>query len=301
MIKIKITNLEDIKNEYLSKLSKKKFNRKKGNGIHNHWIDNRNRIISATPIDFQNIVNEFNAQNQSGFDKFNIYMEGQYEELFYNQKVGYWLAEKLDIRTCPYCNRHYTFTIEKKKTKAADEKIIKPQFDHFYPKSKHPYLALSFYNLIPSCPTCNKVKRDEEISINPYWEDFQENNCKFVLKDKNISRPAIIDKNNIEVGFNFEREKNIKRAKHKCEDNIDVFGLRELYNKHTDYVEEIIDKAQAYNSTYYDSLIQSFRGLGATPEQIDRYVWGNYTEIDEQFKRPLSKLTRDVLEQLGIK
>ncbi|KAA6310471.1 hypothetical protein EZS27_038231 [termite gut metagenome] len=100
-----------------------------------------------------------------------------------------------------------------------------------------------------------------------------------------------MDKNNIKVDFSSESEN----------ENIKVFGLKELYNEHIDYVEEIIDKAQAYNSTYYDSLIQSFSGLGKTPAEVDRYVWGNYIETADQCKRPLSKLTKDILEQLDIK
>lgn len=196
---------------------------------------------------------------------------------------AYWLMNELRVNTCPYCNRQYTFTIE--------DKGIRPQFDHFYPQSKYPYLALSFYNLVPSCPTCNQIKLDKPINKNPYIEGFG-NDYKFELKNKdNTKEDWCLDKNNIKVDFSSESEN----------ENIKVFGLKELYNEHIDYVEEIIDKAQAYNSTYYDSLIQSFSGLGKTPAEVDRYVWGNYIETADQCKRPLSKLTKDILEQLDIK
>lgn len=59
---------------------------------------------------------------------------------------------ELNIRTCPYCNRQYTFTIDNKHTKTA------PEYDHFYDKAHYPLLAVSFYNLIPSCHTCNHIK-----------------------------------------------------------------------------------------------------------------------------------------------
>ncbi|OAV71393.1 hypothetical protein Barb6_01430 [Bacteroidales bacterium Barb6] len=113
---------------------------------------------------------------------------------------------------------------------------------------------------------------------------------KFELKkDKETDLSVILDKKNIKVDFSSDNK------------NIEVFGLKELYNQHIDYVEEIIDKAQAYNADYYDSLIQSFSGLGKTPTEIDRCIWGNYIETADHCKRPLSKLTRDILEQLGIK
>ncbi|MER2865515.1 hypothetical protein [Morganella morganii] len=52
--------------------------------------------------------------------------------------------------------------------------------DHFYLKSRYPFLSLSFYNLIPCCGLCNSRYRSTknfEISshINPYFESFDEN------------------------------------------------------------------------------------------------------------------------------
>jgi len=125
MIKIERNKLDDIASEYLTKLQDEKgYNKKKDNVIHNHWIDNRARIIKSK--NFNAIINEFNALNQDGFKAFKEYMIGQYEELFYNRKFGKWLAKKLDVRTCPYCNRQYTFTVE------VGTRDIRPEFDHFH-------------------------------------------------------------------------------------------------------------------------------------------------------------------------
>ena len=229
--------------------------------------------------DFESDVEKNNLQ---GIEKYFDYKK------IVNNEFGGWLMQKLNVKTCPYCNRAYTFTVKHKNN------YIKPQFDHFYPQKGRkgekgfPYLALSFYNLVPSCPPCNQKKSTQKIDINPHIEGF-EGSCKFVIKDKKTGLPSITDKKNIEVDFSSNNK------------NITVFGLKELYNKHTDYIGEIIDKAQAYNTVYYDSLIQTFSGLGKTPAEIDRYVWGNYLEKAEHCNRPLSKLTSDVLEQIGIK
>src|SRR5690606_37151236 len=142
MIKINRGNLAIIAGNYLKELKnkKKRFNKKKNNVLQNFWVDNKDRIIKSN--DLNSIIQEFNALNQDGFDDFKIYMIGQYEEIFYNKKVGKWLSTELNVKTCPYCNRQYTFTIEK------GTKNIRPEFDHFHSKSEFPYLALSFYNLI---------------------------------------------------------------------------------------------------------------------------------------------------------
>ncbi|GAB6009882.1 HNH endonuclease [Dysgonomonas reticulitermitis] len=285
MIKIQIN--ETLVSDYFDKI--KTTDRRKPTSMHTIFVDNIEEIVKCKPEDFAKLIKKYKEnfkKSDNNFPVFHKYMENQYKTM--SSSCGHWLAEQLNVKVCPYCNRHYTFTIEKKRIQGKDKKTTRPEFDHFYPKSEYPYLALSFYNLIPSCPTCNHIKDKELISINPYLDEFGDN-CKFVLKDKDTDKPMILDKKNITVGFS---SKN---------DNITVFGLKELYNEHIDYVEEIIDKAQAYNAGYYNFLIHSFSGLGATPEQIDRYVWGNYTEMADQCKRPLSKLTRDVLEQLDIK
>lgn len=285
MIKIERANLKVIADNYLNKLLQvKKYNNKKGNVIQNYWITHKDRIIISKDLD--GIINEFKKLNQNGLDKFSDYMIGQYEELFYNHKIGKWLAEQLDIKTCPYCNRQYTFTIESED----GTKSIRPEFDHFHSKSDFPFLALSFYNLIPACPTCNHTKSNNPIDINPYYEGF-EDYYKFKVLTKNNREDSLdwLLKEEMEIDFT-NSNKNIKE-----------FALKELYNEHLDYVKEIIDKVQAYNQTYYTSLIDTYKGLGKQEAEIDRFIWGNYLDNTEHEKRGLAKLTKDILQQLKIK
>jgi len=56
---------------------------------------------------------------------------------------AYELIKKLNLSVCPYCNRNTIYNL-KNNTKRTSE------LDHFYPQSKYPYFALSFYNLVPS-------------------------------------------------------------------------------------------------------------------------------------------------------
>lgn len=67
------------------------------------------------------------------------------------------------IRVCPYCGL----------TIIQPSNSTKHQIDHFFPKGKYPFLALSYYNLIPSCDKCNesplKGQKDPiEQNINGY-------------------------------------------------------------------------------------------------------------------------------------
>ena len=71
---------------------------------------------------------------------------------FANRKIAYHISIKRNVTVCPYCNRQYVFTVIPSKGR------VRPQFDHYFPKKDYPYLALSLYNLIPSCSICNMAK-----------------------------------------------------------------------------------------------------------------------------------------------
>ena len=118
----------------------------------------------------------------------------------------------------------------------------------------------------------------------------------FTLEDKNtggVYDPEknhwVFDPNNVEIKI-----KNGNR-------NVSRLGLEEVYNMHTDIVADIVSKAQAYNESFYQSLVDSYSGLGKTPEEIYRLIWGTYMNPQEYGLRPLSKFTKDVLDELGIK
>lgn len=196
-----------------------------------------------------------------------------------------WLMNKLNIKVCPYCNRTYTFTVKSQRTGGRN---VRPELDHFLPKSIGAYmhLAISFYNLIPSCPLCNQLKGVAECDYHPYYGHLV-----------NGSEPMFVVTNTSEdVLFPDDPKIDVEGTNN----NISTLAIKELYSQHTDYVKEILDRIQAYNSSLYEPIIKSFQGVGRTPEEIDRLIWGNYIDDSHQINRPLSKLTADILKQFNI-
>jgi hypothetical protein len=253
-------------------------------------------IINATANNISSIANRYKIWRRSYLsDEEHKFLKNIFENLYndFTKVKGYALLKKMNIRTCPYCNRQYTFTINSANMKQAGVKI-RPEFDHFYSKSEFPILALSFYNLVPSCPICNHVKNGKEITIHPYVQGF---NCKFKVEDKS---KLVVDKSNILLLKTSQFRITFNHYSLEEKTNIEAFGLRELYNQHKDYVKEIMDKTQAYDSHARESLINSFQGAGHTPEQVYNFIWGGYLNDAEYEKRPLSKLTKDILDQLEI-
>lgn len=218
--------------------------------------------------------------------------------------TAYEIFERLQIRTCPYCNRHYTFTLNSVKGKFK----TRPEFDHFYDKNTYPLLAVVFFNLVPSCRECNHGKRNNTCGINPYFDDFL---SKFVLikpdLDSNIAiKDRIMNANEIakiskesdfSVDFIMNDGNNVSPDEML---NIETLGLRPLYNMHKDYIMEIVEKANAYGELTRNGIVDSFQGLFHSEADVFNLIFGRYLSTAQQANRPLSKLTSDILDLLDL-
>lgn len=203
------------------------------------------------------------------------------------EKVAYHFFKRLNIRTCPYCNRQYTFTISSTTTNTS------PEYDHFYDKSEYPILAVSFYNLVPSCHTCNHLKGTQKITVNPYFHRME---GRFAVVDPKEEKNEKTDVMMLKKGdWKLDWLPDSEEAQ-----NVKVFGLRELYAQHDDYVDEIISKTQAYNKCARELLADGFQNSGYTENDVSNFVWGPYIDVANHGKRPLSKLTFDLLRQFGV-
>lgn len=244
-------------------------------------------VITAKPDKLHAIA--MNYKNDTTFD----FMKNEYKRFTLKTDDdtydAYKLAQSLNVTVCPYCNRNYTFTVRSKNGST------RPQFDHFYDKATYPILAMSFYNLIPSCHTCNSsIKRSKEFSltthVHPYVEGFDDKAC-FSLHVQDSS--FYYD----EKGFDL----NFRAHDAKAQKNIDDLALQEIYKNHKYIVLELIQKSVMYNESYIEELMKNYEGtLFKNKEDLLRLIFGGYITDEDLGKRPLSKLTKDILEQLEI-
>lgn len=95
--------------------------------------------------------------------------------------------ERIGVEVCPYCGRSYVYSVNHP-TKSNPNTKVKTELDHFLPKSEYPYLAINYYNLVPSCKTCNDSPckwnndpigkdRGHEYLMHPY--EFRESDIQF--------------------------------------------------------------------------------------------------------------------------
>lgn len=219
----------------------------------------------------------------------------------FRDKWGVELIKDLNLDVCPFCNREYIFKFNDTQQKKAR---ILASLDHFYDKDTYPFLSVSFYNLIPSCSICNsKFKHTKNFHtmqhLHPYEDDFNKK-AKFThffnVVDGENKNHSIFSKERISLDL-----KLIDENDEKTRNTIETFRLKELYNEHKDIVLELIQKAQIYNESYLDELMQNYEGtLFKNREDLLRLITCGYVSDEDLHKRPLSKLIKDISEELEL-
>ena len=181
-----------------------------------------------------NTIFNYETFSSNGFTKSKTKKDNK--DYFYSGNI---LVKKLNISVCPYCNRNTIYSIDNGKKRTSE-------LDHFYPQSKYPFLALSFYNLIPSCKVCNKIKfdNDDKEYINPYDDRFDMNkNMKFSLKITSSNFYYL--ENSFEIDYKYNKQIS-DNEKNRIENNLDDFKLKDLYQNHKDIILELIQKVNIH-------------------------------------------------------
>jgi len=213
-----------------------------------------------------------------------------------DKKKAYQLASALHVNTCPYCNRNYTVTIIEQQN---GRRIVRPDFDHFFPKVEFPLLALSFYNLIPSCPVCNRSIKGAKATIyqkfiHPYEEGY-DNTLTFNYS-ANDPESMVGIKANFDVKILLDKTDPDKST--RCSNNFNLFKLQEIYQaSHADEIADIVRKFHVSGGTYLDLLSREYPALG-TMKELYKIAFANFYNEEDFDKRPLSKLTKDIFNQL---
>lgn len=244
-------------------------------------------ILLFTPSQIENLAWEVGEKNKKLSILISLYKEFSLTANEYFGMLGvkynaYQLVEDLNINVCPYCNRNFIKNLDE-----GGKRIC--EIDHFYPKEKYPFLAVSFYNLIPSCKTCNKTfKLEKLVSVNPYSKIKE---FSFGLKIKNSKFYYNKD------GFCIDYEK----AREVLGKNFTVFYIDELYDQHKDQILELIQKQITYPDSYIDELFQKYEGtFFRNREDVIRHLSNGIMEEENFHLRPLSKLTHDIAKELGL-
>ncbi len=202
---------------------------------------------------------------------------------------SYRLAMLLNMRSCTYCNRVFTTTMVTKDK----EKIMRPQFDHWYPKYRFPLFVISFYNLIPSCNSCNSSAKgdsvlDLRLNVHPYIDKNQTDDFAF-----DYFYSGLLDKYRI-----FVKKTNLSNS--KAFDTVKILRIDEMYNSHHEELDDLIKLKQAYSDNYINSINDFFPNSHLSKSTIYKLLHGVEFDSNKFHNKPMSKFKKDILKKLEM-
>lgn len=216
-----------------------------------------------------------------------------------------------EIHTCHYCDMTYINYFQYMEL----DKRIRTQFDldHVLDKGRCPLVALSLYNLVPACPTCNgphikgkrvmnvTLEQRKKLSPSSSLYDF-DNQVKIWIRPKegkirNANFMRYMD--DYELDFDTSSDPDY-------ENEIDFLYLRERYNYHKCEALRLADLKAKYTSLKIKEMARIICNIGKKEqkeptlianmitEQIQRDIFG--LEFSNEHHRAFHKLRKDILD-----
>ena len=253
-------------------------------------VDYLSELILIHPKTMETYVNGQNKKNPGSFERlkrlYNLTQDIELENK--KEKINNFIVKNFinpynkGLLVCPYCNRNYIND---------REPFLGAEMDHFYSKDKYPMFAVSLYNFIPSCSTCNHIKNIQDLKNNPF---LTENNSdiKFdLIKDK-------VEGYKIELICESIDDKEKENFKN---DIYDVLKLDKAYQVHSIDIEEMVNREEEYGREQRKLLKSIFSETeGELNKKIDALIYGDYIfkSEDELINISLGKLKKDAYEKI---
>ncbi|MCW3170347.1 hypothetical protein OMO38_17600 [Chryseobacterium sp. 09-1422] len=245
----------------------------------------KDELISAKPERLLEINKEFVKKWMSSHELKLIksfFIQTGYEN-FPNKEF----LNLLEIDTCVYCNRNYTLDFDKINNARAE-------LDHWFPKESFPILALSFYNLIPSCHSCNHIKHNKAPAGG--WENAL----------VNINHPYLNDKTAM-FAFSYsltsikQPRAIVKSTSEKAKRTIEFNKIDMIYEAQSNReLKDLLELRYKYSQNYLDILLNKTfsHELSISKEEAYRIIFGTEIKEEDYHKRPFSKFKKDIIDEL---
>lgn len=193
----------------------------------------------------------------------------------------------IDFENCPYCNENKIVSWSKKKggiRRSYD-------WDHFVPKKAFPFLAISLYNLVPSCKLCNFLKLDTKVvGLNPHY--------KYSIDELLTFSVRATDLKYFESTDDFEIRKNVTRSAEgkKLESMLNTIYLDERYSESKQMLRFTFRKYRSHSRSTFTSFEHLIGAINPSQRRrLFESYFSVYTEEETYKHMPYSKLLSDTL------
>jgi hypothetical protein len=277
--------------------------------LNNHY-SNLERVITGRPEELSHVISEIEVLIGHNTLSVNIDYDNARLTPFghivksvfgYENYRDNGLARKnvaqFNLNYCPYCNKQELDSIWRTDRLSGVHRIAALyQLDHFYPRARFPYLAVSFFNLIPGCSPCNaQLKQDKDFNIithvNPFHKSF---NDYFKFK---LSKVVVSSLNEVELEFE-------NKSPHSDNSIVD-FELRQRYNQQNtkkrvfDQLAALKNRSEGIRKSYRSQISGLFGQADISNETLLKSQGVPITE-NEISNYEMGKMKRDLCIQLGL-
>lgn len=216
-------------------------------------------------------------------------------------KESKWYAGRLmtealkKLKYCPYCNADTVYALDIGK----GGKIRRSAFDHFYPEARYPFLALSLYNLIPSCHRCNSSFKHDlhmelETSFHPYLDDVDTETQFVLVRLPSTKDYAEYKADNLTMQFCLKETSSAEPA--RLDSYQKMFAIDIVYNSlYREKALQVLQLGRLLNESYREKLIQLFSKAGLSIDPV-RVILGMPLKRQEINMHHVAKLKLDILE-----
>lgn len=257
------------------------------------------RIIEIVESKFPQLKNDREHPNGDHSELYNclnkaFYILGYKNVNFPKHKI----TESLGLNACPYCNQEEIIYQEIQAEDGSLCRIMNSELDHFYPKSRVPYLAVSLFNLVPCGSICNggtgKHEKDTyaEGLVNPYILR-EANGIEFRL---DIVSNGVLDYET----FNQACKIKIITNDQTLVPNRNIFNIAGRYKYELDKAKRVWTSHKKIESEGYKTEIERFSKLVGSKMTIEEWLDAELDINSSNYnKAKLSKFAMDIWNQLN--
>ncbi|CAE6915993.1 HNH endonuclease [Vibrio sp. B1ASS3] len=176
--------------------------------------------------------------------------------------------------------------------------------DHVINKADYPIVALSLFNFVPCCYSCNsKFKRDTAlIDVNDkkqsilspsskYYSFHNDNSFRMFYKENKSNLSDVKLESDFAVRLISNKHHNIYSK------YIEAFKLNARYKAHKSDVLDLVKKGQRYSKTKTKQIAKL---LDCEEKDVRKDIFGRLLESKDIVKYPKSKLIADIARNIDI-
>ena len=175
--------------------------------------------------------------------------------------------------------------------------------DHLLDKASYPLAALSLYNLVPCCYSCNTkfkgkgklVKSAALVHLSPSSHDFKFNeHVRFKIyfpSNKKLTYLTIQNTGDFVLSY------EVDRGAESYNDLIKLFKLRSRYIFHKKEAVKLIKKRKRYSNSQIEEIAKLMK---VSKDEIKKDIFGDELFNADHDNSTLVKLKRDIAQDIGI-